>query len=84
MSLKLEIYLPKETVYEMDSVEQLVLDVGDLLAKEYGNPAPNGQKFDLEDLKSFIVIRDDELPDPEKFQEEDLFLVIPLEGEKDE
>lgn len=84
MSLKFEIFFPKESIYEMESMEGIVLDIGDLLAKNFGNDAPNGEKFDLEDLKSFIVIREDELPNPEKFQEEDLFLVIPLKDEDNE
>lgn len=84
MNLKLEIYLPGKFLYQVEEFEDLVLGIGDLLAKDYGNESPDGEKFDLEDLKSFIIIKEDEIPAPENFQDEDLFLVIPLKDDENE
>ena len=51
--------------------------MGDYIAHTHGNEVPEGE-FDISGLNSFIIIKDDELPDPEKFVDEELFLVIPI------
>jgi len=83
MSLKLEIYFPKETVENLTNLESIILDIGDLLAQNYGS-VQTEEKFDLEDLKSFIIIRDGNVPVPESLEQEDCYLVIPIEEEKSE
>jgi len=54
--------------------------VGDLLANKYGNEVPEDD-FKLEELSSFIIIKDEVIPNAENFENEDMFLVIPIEGE---
>lgn len=79
MSLKFEIYLPKETIEDIENVQDLILGLGDLLSVDYGNSPP--EDFGLEELNSFIIITDEELPDPENFENMDMFFVIPIESE---
>jgi hypothetical protein len=83
MSLKLEIYLPTETVEELDQLQDLVLEIGNVVSQNYGNPAFEGE-FDLDTLKSFIIIKDEELPLAENFVDTDMYLVIPVESEDNE
>jgi hypothetical protein len=78
MSLKIEIYLPKKSLNDLDELESFFIDVGDIVAKDYGNKMPESF-LNIENLDSFIIIKEDEIPNPENFQDEDMFLVIPVE-----
>jgi len=80
MALKLEIFLPGESLAAIDSFQDYIIDVGDLTAKSFGNPLPEGE-LSLDKLNSFIIIREDELPDTENLGLENSFLVIPIEEE---
>ena len=83
MSLKLEIYLPNETVDNLTEKLQIYVNsLGDLTGQEYGNSEPS-EDFDLSALNSFIIIKDEELPAPENFVDMDMYFVIPL-GENNE
>ncbi|MFI5405142.1 MAG: hypothetical protein ACHQ1D_01375 [Nitrososphaerales archaeon] len=82
MALKIEIYLPTETTDKISEVEDLVLAIGDLLSLSHGNIEPD--EFDLDILKSFIIIKDEEIPAPENFVDQDMFLLIPVESEDNE
>ena len=81
MSLKLEIYLPNEFTDNLEPVENLITEIGDLLAQHYGNDILE-EEFNLNKLNSFIVITDSEIPVAENFINQDMYLVIPIEGEK--
>lgn len=83
MPLKIEIYLPAESVdyiTDTDDLQVFITQVGDLLANKYGNEVPEDD-FKLEELSSFIIIKDEVIPNAENFENEDMFLVIPIEGE---
>ena len=80
MALKIEIYLPNESSEEISKVESLVLAIGDLLSLSHGNIEPD--EFDLNTLNSFIIIENGQIPEPESFVEGDMFLLIPIEGDK--
>ena len=78
MALKIEIFLPKENTDDLsDKIQSTVLSIGDVLSVDFGNTQPEDQ-FDLDNLNSFIIIKDEELPNPENFVEEDLYFVIPI------
>jgi len=82
MAIKIEIYLPEETTEMMDDTEGLILGIGDLVSVNYGNTKID--EFNLESLKSFIIIRDEEIPPAENFVDTDAFLLIPMESENDD
>jgi len=77
MALKLEIYLPTATVDDFELIEDLCSDIGDILGEKFGNTQPEGD-FALDSLNSFIIIKDDELPAPENFPDQDMYFVIPI------
>ena len=77
----MEIFLPEETVDRLDELESFINTVGDLLAETHGNIRPEND-FDLEKLRSFIIIRDEEIPRAENFLNQDMFLIIPIKEEK--
>jgi hypothetical protein len=84
MPLKIEIFLPNESVDFVDESEDLqnfFIKVGDYLAQNYGNEDPEGE-FNLADLVSFIIIKDEELPNPENFEDTDMYFIIPIEGDE--
>lgn len=77
----LSIYLPNETVESIEFLEDFTTSIGNLVAENYGNKVPE-EGFSLEDLNSFIIIKDLDLPDTENFLYEDMYFVIPLKEEK--
>ncbi len=77
MSLKLEIFLPTETTDRIEHLDNFLIAIGDLISIDYGNDMPKDD-FDLKNLKSFIIIKDEELPSPENFQDTDMYFVIPI------
>jgi len=81
MSLKLEIYLPNEFADNLEPVENLITEIGDLLAQHYGNDILE-EEFNLNKLNSFIVITDSEIPVAENFINQDMYLVIPIEEDE--
>ena len=81
MSLKLEIYLPNEFTDNLEPVENLITEIGDLLAQHYGNDILE-EEFNLNKLNSFIVITDSEIPVAENFINQDMYLVIPIEEDE--
>jgi hypothetical protein len=81
MSLKLEIYLPNENADFINHLESLITGIGDLVSVDYGNLSPEDD-FNLENLKSFIIIKNEELPAPENFQNTDMYFIIPIKENK--
>lgn len=78
MALKIEIFLPKETTDNLtEEVQETILELGNLLGTSFGNEQPEDD-FDLDSLNSFIIIRDENIPNPKKFEEEDMYFVIPI------
>lgn len=80
MALNINIYLPKEDVDNLQSLHEFVTFIGDFVSKNFGNKMPNDE-FSLEDLDSFIIIKDEKLPKLESFEDIDMFLIIPIKDE---
>lgn len=83
MALKIEIFLPKESadyIEESADLQQYISELGDVTANRYGNKME--EEFALDELDSFIIIRDEELPNSENFENTDMFLVVPIESEE--
>lgn len=81
MALRISIYLPKKSIDELEFLEEFATSIGDLVAKDYGNNMPT-EEFDLGNLNSYIIISDEKDIEIENLQEQDLFLVIPIESEE--
>lgn len=84
MPLNISIFLPKETVYEIDQLQDFFVELGDLIARDFGTGNPEENEFNLEDLNSFFIIEEKELPDITTFEETDMYLVIPVSEDNNE
>jgi len=79
MTLKLSIFLPKESIENVESIQEFITDLGDMLVKHgYGNEifAEELDTSYLEEINSYIIISDEENNVLENL--EDNFLVIPI------
>lgn len=77
MALRLALYLPGKRLNDVQALEQLIIDLGDRIAVDFGNDIP-ADEFELENLNSFIIIDESENPSSENFEDASAFLVIPV------
>lgn len=79
MALRISIYLPEASIERTSEWEDLVISLGDIVSVGFGNNLQEleSQEKELEDLKSFIIINEADLPSPENF--EGKVLIIPVE-----
>ena len=83
MALNISIFIPKETVDNIHNLENFITNLGDLLNDHgFGNELAmeDPDETYLEKVNSFIIIKDEELPNFESFHYQDMFLVIPIEN----
>ena len=86
--IKLSIYLPKESIDEVEHHQDLISDLGDVLVNRgFGNEiteeieeGSSASKF-VSKFISYIIITDEETEPLETLT--DAYLIIPLKDEKD-
>lgn len=82
MPLKLSIFLPKESIDNIESLQEFITDIGDdLVAHGFGNEMVTEEPDNtyLENINSYIMISEEENIDFENL--ENNYLVIPINDE---